>query len=172
MRIYTVHRPAAGVRGEVVLIKEGLCWPAALFGALWALWHRLWWPALALTAAALALELAVELVGLGPLGGAAVSLGYAAIVGYLANDWRRAALARRLYRFDRVIAAGDADTALRRYVDLYGYAPASAGERPQLRQEPATPAGERPQLRQEPAPPAGERPHIRQEPATPAGAAV
>ena len=44
MKIYSVHdRPGSlAPDRDVVLVKEGFCWPAFFLTALWALWHRLW----------------------------------------------------------------------------------------------------------------------------------
>ena len=46
MRMYEVLErtvdPRKGAAGDFVLVKEGFCWPALLFGPLWALYHRMW----------------------------------------------------------------------------------------------------------------------------------
>ena len=50
MRFYTVHEkvgPAGpDADADVVLVKEGFCWPALFFGLIWALYQRLWLVAL------------------------------------------------------------------------------------------------------------------------------
>ena len=51
---------------------------------------------------------------------AAAGLAYGLIIGFGANDWRRAGLARRGWRQAGVVAAIDADAALRRHYDLHG----------------------------------------------------
>ena len=107
MRFYTVHRRPTPVRAEpdVVLVKEGFCWPAFLAAPLWILWHRQW------------LALAAYLIGLALVGAAAVfldaagqgvlGLGYHWLVGASANDWRRFRLARAGYRLLDVVKAAD-----------------------------------------------------------------
>ena len=121
MLIYTVHqRPSpAGGHQDPVLIKEGICWPAFLFTAGWALWHRLWRAFAAMVIAAIALEAALVFSGADEITAAAAGLGYAALVALSANDWRRTALDRRGYRTLGVTAAADRDTALRRYFDVH-----------------------------------------------------
>jgi hypothetical protein len=50
MQTYTVHEPPTAPADRVdraeglVFIKDGFSWGAALFGPLWLLAHRLWWP--------------------------------------------------------------------------------------------------------------------------------
>jgi hypothetical protein len=123
MQVYTVH-VFPGLYGprrrDPVVLREGFCWPAAIFSVFWALAHRLWWTAFGLLVAAAALEVLVALAGLDQTTRLAVFAGYAAIVGFFANDWRRAALERDGWRFAGVIAAPGEDAALRRYFDLAG----------------------------------------------------
>ncbi len=62
MQTYTVHEPpnASADRADraesLVFIKEGFSWGAALFGPLWLLAHRLWWPLLGYLVAWAAIE--------------------------------------------------------------------------------------------------------------------
>lgn len=129
MRVYTAHyRPtAAPPDREIVLVKEGFCWPALFFSALWALWHRMWIEAAVFVVASLALEAAAEFVGLAPLGVSAAGVGLSLLIGYVANDLRRASLERRGFRLAGVVAGRDHDTALARLVDA----------RPELTRQPA-----------------------------------
>ena len=119
MRLYTVHvrrhDPDAG--SDLVLIKEGFCWPAFFLGPLWALWHRLWLAALVLLVAALALGWAGMLLRLDGLSQGAVSVGFAAIVGFVANDLRRRRLARRHFTHAAVISGAGREAAEGRFLD-------------------------------------------------------
>jgi hypothetical protein len=53
MQTFTVHEPPNAPPDRIdraeslVFVKEGFSWGAALFGPLWLLVHRLWWPLLA-----------------------------------------------------------------------------------------------------------------------------
>ncbi len=119
MRVYTIHHDplSADPDSEFVVIKEGFCWPALVFTALWALWHRMWLAFVALLVAGLALESALAISGADDVASLAIGLGYALLVGYGANDWRRRSLARRGNALMGIVAAPDTEAALHRYVD-------------------------------------------------------
>jgi len=119
MRLYAVHLRRHGLDPDrdVVLVKEGFSWPAFFLSFVWALWHRLW------LAAAL-IALAQALVGLGvylahpdPVSQIVLSLGLAAIVGYLAAEIRQTKLARQGFAFAGVVGGEDADQAYQRFLD-------------------------------------------------------
>ena len=120
MRIYTIHLPPrfGPLDADPVTVKEGFNWTAAIFTVLWALWHRMWLVAIGLLAASAAIGGAAAVLGLGPESKAALSLGYAVLVGFHANDWRRGSLGRRDYEDAGIVAAPRADAALRRFGDL------------------------------------------------------
>ena len=109
-RVYTVHAAPGARPGEpdVVLVKEGFCWPAFLVPPAWALWHRLWWALAAWLTGAAAVAAAGPALGLAPAGEAALGLVYALLAAGTANDWRRHALARRGWRFQGVVTGADA----------------------------------------------------------------
>ena len=121
MRIYTVHdRPGSlAPDRDVVLIKEGFCWPAFFLTGLWALWHRLWLTFVLLLAAVAGIEAALYFAGADELTAAASRLAYSLVIGFGANDWRRGGLAQRDYRPLGVVAAASREAALRRYFDLH-----------------------------------------------------
>ena len=120
MRVYTVHLRRQGLDPDrdIVLVKEGFCWPALFFSLLWALWCRLWWVALGLLVVEVMLSGAVALLGLDPLSEIAMSLGCAVIVGYVANDLKRWTLRRRGFVEVAVVVADGRDAAERRFYDL------------------------------------------------------
>ena len=119
MKVYTVHVRHSGLDPDrdVVLIKEGLSWPAFFFSVLWALWKRLWLAALGLGLANVVLSGLVLILDLGPVGQLAVSLGGAAVIGYVGNDLWRWTLARRGFIEAGVVAAADRESALQRFLD-------------------------------------------------------
>lgn len=119
MRLYTVHlrRHGPDADSDFVLIKEGFCWPAFFLGPLWALWHRLWLAALVLLVANLALSGVGMALHLDGLSQGAVSVGFAAIVGFVANDLRRRGLERRHFTLAAVVAAAGREAAERRFLD-------------------------------------------------------
>jgi hypothetical protein len=116
MKLYTVHAPAprpasvpstyATPAAPPVLLVEGFCLFAFLFGPLWFLWNRLWKEAAALVVlsvlAALFLPMAVDGVAL---------LALHVLAGFEARDRLRARLARRGMPLQGVVLAPSLDFA-------------------------------------------------------------
>ncbi len=119
MRLYTVHlrRHGPDADSDLVLIKEGFCWPAFFLGPLWVLWHRLWLAALVLLVAGVALSGTALLLRLDGLSQGAVSVGFAVIVGFVANDLRRRRLARRHFTLAAVVSGAGREAAEWRFLD-------------------------------------------------------
>ncbi|MDA0651780.1 MAG: DUF2628 domain-containing protein [Proteobacteria bacterium] len=120
MRVYTLHHPTGAdvLQEDPVLVREGFNWYAAVFTGLWALWAGMWLVALLLFAAAAALLIGLELAG-AERSVELAGIRFSAIVGFCANDWRRAKLHRRGYRLQGVVAATNMDSARRRWFDLH-----------------------------------------------------
>ena len=118
MGIYTVHLRRQGLDPDrdLVLVKEGFCWPAFFFAILWALWLRLWRVALILIAAEVVLGVAMVLAGADSVTQGIGSAGLAAIIGFLANDLRRGTLGRRGFVQVGVVCGGDRETAAHRFL--------------------------------------------------------
>ena len=121
MRVYTLHYPSHAdvLKDDPVLVKEGFSWPAALFTSLWALWGGMWLAALLMFVAAVGLQLVLDLAGAEISVQLAAGIGLSVIVGFCANDWWRAKLHRRGYRFQGIVAAPDRDSARRRWFSLH-----------------------------------------------------
>ncbi len=133
MRVYTVHIPAprpgdepsvADPVEDAAAVKEGFCWPAALFSVFWALWHRMWGVALGLAALQAAAWGFAAPAGIGGATGAALGAGVCILVGGFANDVRRWSLGRRGYRERGIILAAGAEAAVLRYMARRDPAPA------------------------------------------------
>ncbi len=119
MRLFTVHfhhRIIGGDR-DLVLIKEGFCWPAFFFSFLWALWHRLWLAALIVFAASLGLGSVMVFISLDQASQVAASLGLSVIVGFIANDLRRWELERRGFVSCGIVSGKGRDAAERRFLE-------------------------------------------------------
>ncbi|MBI4183982.1 MAG: DUF2628 domain-containing protein [Proteobacteria bacterium] len=115
MRVYTVHvRPSPSGEADVVLVKEGFCWPALLLPLLWGLWHGLWRTCLILALAGLALGLVVEAVAASEALEAALGVAYLLAAGVFANDLRRWELGRRGFRLAGVVSGPNREAAERR----------------------------------------------------------
>jgi apolipoprotein N-acyltransferase len=117
MRVWTVHalpegRPATLEARLPALVPERFAWLAFLLGLPWLLAYRLWLESVIyLATMALLLALAPAWM-LSPLG-----LALHLLLGFHAEDLRRAALGRRGWRQAGVVAERDADLALLRALD-------------------------------------------------------
>ena len=116
MNVYTIH--VKQDLSEILVIREGFCWPAFVFGPLWALRHRIW-AAFVILSATIAVLLAADWF-LRPDGVVRAAAVTAVVLfsGFAGNDWRRAAAEMRGWRMAGLAAAPDRDSALRRYFDL------------------------------------------------------
>lgn len=114
MRIYTVHIRSGfdTADADAIVVKEGFNWAAFLFTGFWALFRRLWLAAALIFAVVVALNILLSAVDADGLVTGAVQIGLGIVVGFGANDWRRAALARRGFEEHGPIAAPDTDAAL------------------------------------------------------------
>mgnify|MGYP001184945456 CR=1 FL=1 len=120
MRLYTVqHRPgqrdardAIGAADpDVVLIKEGFCWPALFLPLPWLLYRMQFWGLLAYLLLTGALSAVAALTGMDPLSGMLLSLVLSLLVASVANEWRRWRLAARGYEFVTIVAANNPSEA-------------------------------------------------------------
>lgn len=120
MKMYTVHLRRHGLDPDrdVVLVREGFSWPAFFLSFVWALWHRLWLAATLIIVANAVISFCIHFLRPDPLSQVVVALGVAAIIGYLANDYRQEKLAQLGYAFDGVVSGLNKDHALRRYLDM------------------------------------------------------
>ena len=122
LRIYTVHEkhdPAAAAgypEAYPVLVREGFSWMAALFTFVWAIFHGLWREAVVLFVIGMAIGFLVDGLNVSAPFELAVTVGYLALVGFSAEDWRRARLARQGYVMCDVVAEKTSEIASLRYL--------------------------------------------------------
>ena len=79
----------------------------------------MWFTALGVLSAYVLILLVAIITALDPLSTMALVIGAAAIIGFCANDWRRASLTSRGWRLAGLATGADRDTALRRFIDLH-----------------------------------------------------
>ena len=118
MRSYSIHirRRGLDLDRDIVVVKEGFNWPAFLFNIFWALWHRHWLAALSLFVIHLVIFIVSKIIGLTLADQAALTLGWLAIVGMLANDVRRYYVDRDGFVEDGIAAGKTSDDALYDYL--------------------------------------------------------
>ena len=108
MRHYTVQQMPGwdtGTDPDVVLIKEGFCWPALFVPLLWLIYRLQFLGLLAYLSATAILSAAVKYTGMEPLLGLSLSIVLSLLVASLANDWRRWRLAAKGYELVAIAAA-------------------------------------------------------------------
>ncbi len=100
-----------------MLVKEGFCWPALLFFGAVGFVVQAVVGGVGVLVIEVALSGAVALLGLDPLSEVAISVGFAAIVGFVANDLKRWTLRRQGFVEVAVVIADGRDAAERRFYD-------------------------------------------------------
>jgi hypothetical protein len=120
-RLYSVHlNPAAARPYETAeFVPEGFNLWAFLFGPLWALYQRLWALAFLLFCLNGILSVLMQHFGFSTMSGYVLQMGIQLMVGFQANDARRAILARRGYIVADVVAAHTLLHAEQRFYDRY-----------------------------------------------------
>lgn len=118
-KIYTVHINPSKTNAleKAVFIREGFNFFAFIFGVFWALYHRMWWLAICLAVVVAFFGAAEELKWLDTITLAILQLAFNLIIGYQANDLRRAELSRRGYIMSDVVVSDNELCAQQRYFD-------------------------------------------------------
>jgi hypothetical protein len=121
LQVYTVHinpnDPAPYEKAE--FIAEGFNWAAFVFGLLYALYKRLWFPAAVIFVVDLFL---MSLWRDGVMRHAAVTIlniGFNVYIGYAVNDWIRARLKRQGYVLTDIVTGENAMRAGQRFFDRF-----------------------------------------------------
>ncbi len=119
MRIYSVHIRRGGLDPErdIVLVKEGFSWPAALFVPVWAAWHGLWAAAAIMLVSMSGLMAVATGLGVGSGSEGLLLAGTATVIGFLANDLFRASLEWRGFVMLDIVAAPNREAAEFRFFD-------------------------------------------------------
>lgn len=96
-------------------MKEGFCWPAFFFSALWALYNRMWLAAAGIFLAEIAISSIFSLLGADDVTQLVISIGLAALLGVVGNDIRRWTLFRQGFLQTDVVTGRDRDSAEQRF---------------------------------------------------------
>lgn len=132
MRAWQVFERAVpvGHDPDVVLVKDGICWPALFVPLLWGLIRQQWLFVLAVLLAAAAITLGGPAIGAGPAVEAVLGLGLNIAAALFANDWRAWRLEAAGYRLVAVLGARNQATAERRWFTDFATMPKPAPARP------------------------------------------
>lgn len=117
--IYTIHlRPERPLSDQKPLfLREGFSFKAFLLPLLWALYHRLWSPALLLFGWQVLLMMALRGELIDTAGAGVLDLGVHLIAGFCAYDWLRSGLSRKGFILSDVAVADTRLNAEQRYFD-------------------------------------------------------
>lgn len=132
-RLYSVHvDPSAPRPYETAeFIAEGFNFWAFVFGALWALYQRLWILGFILICLNVAFAGMAKHYGFSPVSIYVLQMGIQIMVGFQANDSRRIALAKKGYIVADMVAAHTLLHAEQRFYDRY--LPTAVPETPQVK---------------------------------------
>jgi hypothetical protein len=121
MKLYTAHILPAEPQAyeKPVFVKEGFNFWAFLFTFIWALSQRLWLPAIAMIAVTVVLAWIGKHHYLNEASVAVIQLGYQILIGFHANDLRRARLNREGYILADIAAADSLLRAEQRYFERH-----------------------------------------------------
>ncbi len=113
---YTVHIDH-GSDSDMVLVKEGFCWPAFFLSSVWALSCRMWLVAIGFFAVMTVSDFMMTALGLNSPIQWVILLGLGIGIGFVANDLRRWTLERRYWTMEGVVVASDLQSAERRFLE-------------------------------------------------------
>lgn len=118
-RVFTVHRkPSDDFKLEqTIFIPEGFNIIAFIFSFIWMLYHKMWFHALLVFFIVSLLGLAEEQKWFSYATISILQVAFSFIVGFHANDWRRAQLASKGYISDDVVVSDNDTRARQRYFD-------------------------------------------------------
>lgn len=121
MRIYTVHiRPDAKNPYETpIFIEESFNWWAFIFRGFWALYNRLWLVGIILLALEIALQVLVVKGVIPSYTALLTRLGIQILVGFHANDLRRAKLRKQGYITSDIVTGDNLVGAEQRFFERY-----------------------------------------------------
>ncbi|MGJ4890251.1 DUF2628 domain-containing protein [Bradyrhizobium sp. HKCCYLRH3099] len=124
MPVYTVHAPlAAGAdlrsTDRFVFIRDGFHLWAAVLGAVWLAWHRLWLAALGWIVLVIVVDVVLARIGVGAGAIASVDLLMAILLGLEASTLKRWSYSRNKWRQLDVVVADDVDAAERRFFERW-----------------------------------------------------
>lgn len=123
MRVYAVYEKAgptgSDAAEDVVLVKEGFCWPALFFALIWVLYHRLWLVAISMLIVLAGAGVALFFFRGGEPYVALGTLALALVLGAEGNNLRQYFLKGRGYSFTGVVVGrNEPEAALRLFSAL------------------------------------------------------
>ena len=125
MSIYTVYEPplkaheSAPDPERFVFVRDGFSFWAFLLGPWWMLRHRLWLAFVCYVILAVALSIALRLIGASAAVAIIAGALFSLLVGFEAATLRRFTLSRRGWRNVGLVVGDDVESAERRFFDAW-----------------------------------------------------
>jgi hypothetical protein len=125
MSVYTVYEPppkaheSAPDPERFVFVRDGFSFWAFLLAPLWLLRYRLWLAFIGYVIIAIALQIALRLIGASPTVTVIVAALFSLLVGFEAATLRRFTLSRRGWRNVGLVVGDDIESAERRFFDAW-----------------------------------------------------
>jgi Protein of unknown function (DUF2628) len=125
MSIYTVYEPplkaheSAPDPERFVFVRDGFSFWAFLLAPWWMLRHRLWLALVCYVILAVALSVALRLIGTSATVAVIAGAVFSLLVGFEAATLRRFGLARRGWRNVGIVVGDDVESAERRFFDAW-----------------------------------------------------
>ena len=125
MSIYTVYEPplkaheSAPDPERFVFVRDGFSFWAFLLAPFWLLRYRLWLAFIGYVIVAIALQIALRLIGASPTVTVIVAALFSLLVGFEAATLRRFTLSRRGWRNVGLVVGDDLESAERRFFDAW-----------------------------------------------------
>ena len=125
MSIYTVYEPPLKAHESVpdperfVFVRDGFSFWAFLLAPWWMLRHRLWLALVCYVILAVALSVALRLIGTSAAVAIIAGALFSLLVGFEAATLRRFGLARRGWRNVGIVVGDDVESAERRFFDAW-----------------------------------------------------
>ena len=149
MSIYTVYEPplkaheSAPDPERFIFVRDGFSFWAFLLAPWWMLRHRLWLALVCYVILAVALSIALRLIGASATVAVIAGALFSLLVGFEAATLRRFGLARRGWRNVGIVVGDDVESAERRFFDAWAnksWVDKSWAERPTVDGVPRAPS--------------------------------
>ena len=124
MPVYTVHAPVKpdagiGTTDRFAFVRDGFHFWAAILGAVWLAWHRLWLALIGWIVVMVAIDFGLAALGAGRTAIFLVDIMLALLMGLEAASLRRWTLSRRNWRQLDIVVADNLEQAERRFFDRW-----------------------------------------------------
>ena len=119
MHSYTIYVRCGGLSPfhDIVVVKDGFCWGACYFTALWSLWHRMWLVSFLFLVLIFGVNFAGWFLSFEHMGFGVLTIWCAITLGLFGNDLRCWNLEQRGFAFSGLVVEKTVELALAKYYE-------------------------------------------------------